>query len=36
MSLQFCGAAVIGADLMAMCQKHTGGGVTFSLHKENF
>mmetsp|Transcript_17407 Transcript_17407/g.35557 ORF Transcript_17407/g.35557 Transcript_17407/m.35557 type:complete len:708 (+) Transcript_17407:2-2125(+) len=32
----FCGAAVIGADLMTMCQKYTGSGVTFSLHKENF
>lgn len=32
----FCGAAVIGADLQTMCQKYTSGGVTFSLHKENF
>ncbi len=32
----FCGAAVIGADLQAMCQKYTKNDVTFSLHKENF
>jgi predicted ferric reductase len=32
----FCGAAVIGADLETMCRKYTAGGVTFSLHKENF
>jgi len=33
----FCGAAVIGADLQTMCQKHSiNGGVAFSLHKENF
>jgi hypothetical protein len=32
----FCGAAVIGADLLSMCQKYTKGGITFSLHKENF
>jgi len=33
---KFCGAAVIGADLQTMSRKYTKGGVTFSLHKENF
>jgi Ferric reductase NAD binding domain len=34
----FCGAAVIGADLKTMCEKHSSveNDVLFTLHKENF
>jgi hypothetical protein len=34
--LQFCGNPAIGADLKAMCRKHSKGEVAFSFYKEYF